>query len=75
MLVNIKETKYEGADDCGSINCSHRQPVSAFFITTCNKTHSSYQVKSQKEVKSTQKQPDCKKMCGPCKKKTARKKL
>jgi len=33
------------------------------------KTHSSYHVKLQKEVKSTQKQPSCKKKCSPCKKK------
>ena len=31
-------------------------------------THSNYQVKLQKEVKSTQKQPSCKKTCSPCKK-------
>jgi len=36
--------------------------------TTCNKSHSSYQVKLQKEVKSTRKQPNCKKRCSPCKK-------
>jgi len=41
--------------------CSHRRPVYAFCITTSNKTHSSYQVKLQKEVKSTQKQPSRKK--------------
>ena len=55
-------------------NYSHRWPVYAFSITTCNKTHSSYQIKLQKEVKSTQKQPNCKKRCSPCQK-TAWKKL
>jgi len=37
-------------------NCSHRRPIYAFFITICDKTHSSYQVKLQKEI------------CGQCKK-------
>jgi len=54
-------------------NCSHRRPVYAFFITTCNKTHSSYQVKLQKEVKSTQKQPNCKKSAAHAKKDSIKK--
>ena len=56
-------------------NFSHRRPGCAFSIITCNKAHSSYHVKLQKEVKSTQKQPSCKKKVRSMQKKDSMKKL
>jgi len=42
-------------------------------LPPATKIHSSYQIKLQKEVKSMQKQPSCKKRCGPCKKDSMKK--
>ena len=39
------------------------------YISPATKTHSSYEVKLQKEVKSTQKQPNCNKKVRPMRKK------
>ena len=69
MLVNIKKQSMK--EETIAVQLQSQRPVYAFFITTCNKTHSSYQVKLQKEVKSTQKQPNCKKKVQPMQKKTA----
>ena len=56
-------TKYEGTDNCAVTD----NVLMYSALPPATKTHSSYQVKLQKEVKSTQKQPSCKKRCGPCK--------
>ena len=53
MLVNIKKTKYEGTDDCGSTAVTDDLFMHS-SLPPAIKKHSSYQVKLQKEVKSTQ---------------------
>ena len=65
MWVN---TKYEEAYNCGLTSVTDDLFVPSALPPPETNTHSSYQIKLQKEVKSTQKQPSCKKRCGPCKK-------
>ena len=69
MLVNTKQQNNEGTDNCSSTSITDDLFV-PFALPPATNTHSSYQVKLQKEVKSiyTQKQPSCKKRWGPCKK-------
>jgi len=59
-----KKINFEKTDNYGSTSVTDY----LFCITTCKKTPSSYQVKLQKEVKSTQKQPNCKKGAAHAKK-------
>ena len=63
MFVN---TYNEETDNFSSVSVTDDLFVHS-ALPPATKTHSSYQVKLQKEVKSTQKQPSCKKRCGPCK--------
>ena len=60
MWVNTKKNKILEA-----YNCSLTSVTDDLFVLSAlppkTSTHSSYQVKLQKEVKSTQKQPSCKK--------------
>jgi len=57
---HTKKTKYEEAYNCGLISITDDLFVPSALLPETN-THSRYQVKLQKEVKSTQKQPSCKK--------------
>jgi len=69
MLVNTKQQNNEETDNCSSMSVANDLFVHS-ALPPAIKTHSSYQVKLQIEVKSTQKQPSCKKRCSPCKKTT-----
>ena len=59
-------------DDCGSTTVTDNLLVHS-SLPPAMKTHLSYQVKLQKEVKSTQKQQSYKKRCCPCKKDSMKK--
>ena len=59
MLVNTKQQNNKETDNCSSSVTDGLYVHSA--LPPAPKTHSSYPVKSQKEVKSTPKQPNCKK--------------
>jgi len=67
MLVNTKQLNDEETDNFSSTSVTDDLFVQS-ALAPATKTHSNYQVKLQKEVKSTQKQPSCKKRYGPCKK-------
>jgi len=62
-----KKTKYEETDNCGLTSVTDDLFVPSALLPETN-IHSSYQVKLQKEVESTQKQPSCKKKVQPMQK-------
>jgi len=65
MLVNIKQQNNEETENCSSTSVTDGLFVHS-ALPRATKIHSSYQVKLQKEVKSTQKQPSCKTRCEIC---------
>ena len=67
MLVNAKQQNNEETDNCSSTSVTDDLFVHS-TLPSATKTHSSYQVKLQKEVKSTQKQPSCEKCAAHAKK-------
>jgi len=67
------QKKYEETYNCGLTLVTDDLFVPSALPPPETNTHSSYQFKLQKEVKSTQKQPSCKKRCGPCKKDSMKK--
>ena len=67
MLVNTKQQNNEETDIFSSMSVTDDLFVQSLLPPATN-THSSYQVKLQKEVKSTQNSKAVKKRCGPCKK-------
>ena len=63
-----KKTKYKEAYNCGLTSVTDDLFLPSALPPPEINTHSSYQVKLQKEVKSTQKQPSCKKGAAHAKK-------
>jgi len=70
MLVSTKQQNNEETDNCSSMSVTDDLFAHSALLPA-TKTYSSYQVKLQKEAKSTQKQPNCKKKVQPMQKKTA----
>ena len=62
MWVNTKQNNYEETDNCGLTSITDGLFVPTALPPETN-THSSYQVKLQKEVKSTQNLQICLNFC------------
>ena len=68
MWVNTKQNDYKEAYNCGLTSVTDDLFVLSALPQPETNTHSSYQAKLQKEVKSTQKQPSCTKGAAHAKK-------